>query len=81
MTPLLAYPVVAEILENKIPILLLALAIDGGSPRKIRAGKVSKDPPPPSVFIAPAIKPTKTKIKKSIGSFKYILTNLNKLNF
>ena len=81
MTPLLAYPVVAEILENKIPILLLALAIDGGSPRKIRAGKVSKDPPPPSVFIAPAIKPTKTKIKKSIGSFKYIPTNLNKLKF
>jgi len=40
-----------------IPILLVPLAMDGGSPKKINIGRVNKDPPPAMVLITPAIKP------------------------
>ena len=41
---------------------LVALATFGGKPKKISAGKVSKEPPPARVLITPATRPIKKRM-------------------
>ena len=44
----------------------MPFATDGGNPRKIIRGKVSREPPPANVFIAPENRPQRIKINISL---------------
>ena len=70
-----------EIVEpTKIGNLLVALAIDGGMPKKIIAGKVMADPLLASVFIKPLNKPQNKKSNTANMSIVIKLNNTKKCN-
>jgi hypothetical protein len=47
-------------------IRFVPFATFGGKPKKIKTGRVKREPPPARVFITPAKKPTITRIAVSM---------------